>query len=266
MPKHYIETNFDLIEVKATPAVALLDELMAEGYDGPVTAAVRDQLWLYGWVNLHSRLRDGSISRFGWGPGAREITPRHLEQFELQETRDELTVTTLLGAVPKFLANLQAGKYDPDRDTTIASFFLTYALVRFRTIAHPKWADDTLRRNYELGEVQPWDEWYNSDAAATAFTSPDHADAVADYLAVRRAAVQAVKKASLLQRPVVLGVLRGKTHPEIAAELGITPKAVEHRLASFRQKFAWTYRPKLRGDQDVAEDEGPWNVLAAFTA
>jgi DNA-directed RNA polymerase specialized sigma24 family protein len=253
MPQHRIRTNFSLIEVKKAAAADLLSNLDAERYKGPVTSTVIDQLWLYGWVNLHARLSDGGIARLGSGPGARDITEQHLERFVVQSTRDDLVHTTLEGAVPRFVTVLQQGRYDPEKGTTIATYFTGFTFSRFRTQVHPKWADQTMRHEYELGQVQPDDEWYSAARAV-----PDHADDVVHDLALRQAVIQVVKNiASITERPVALGILRGQTHSEIAAELGITPKAVEHRLASLRKK-AWTYRPDTSSDEAEYVDNTNW--------
>ena len=239
MPTHTLHTNFAIIEVKGDAAADLLAELHHERYEGPTTRAVTDQLWLYGWVNLHARLSDGGIARLGAAPGAREITERDLDRFTIQSTRDDLVCSTLEGAVPKFVSDvLSAGRYDPHRDTTIATYFTNYTFRRFRSQIHPKWADETKRHEYELGAIQTTDEWYSA-----AGTTPDHADDVLHALSAHQTAVYVIKHfANLTERPVALGVLRGQTHNEIAADLGITPKAVERRLASFRNK-AWRHRP-----------------------
>lgn len=239
MPTHTLHTNFAIIEVKGDTAADLLAELHHERYEGPTTRAVTDQLWLYGWVNLHARLSDGRIAHLGAAPGAREITERDLDRFTIQTTRDDLVCSTLEGAVPKFVSDvLSTGRYDPHRDTTIATYFTNYTFRRFRSQIHPKWADETKRHEYELGAVQTTDEWYSA-----AGTTPDHADDVLHALSAHQTAVYVIKHfANLTERPVALGVLRGQTHNEIAADLGITPKAVERRLASFRNK-AWRHRP-----------------------
>ena len=217
MPSHTLHTNFAIIEVKGDAAADLLAELHHERYEGPTTRAVTDQLWLYGWVNLHARLSDGGIAHLGAAPGAREITERDLDRFTIQSTRDDLVCSTLEGAVPKFVSDvLSTGRYDPHRDTTIATYFTNYTFRRFRSQIHPKWADETRRHEYELGAVQTTDEWYSA-----AGTTPDHADDVLHALSAHQTAVYVIKHfANLTERPVALGVLRGQTHNEIAADLG----------------------------------------------
>lgn len=239
MSHRNMNTDFPLIQVKGSAAADLLAELEAEHYEGPVTRTVTDQLWLYGWATLHARLNDGGIARLGARPGAREVTERDLDRLAIQSTRDDLVIDTLVRAVPNFVTVLKEGRYNPEAGTTIATFFAGFAFGGFRVTVHPTWANETIRREYELGQLLTSDEWYST--ADPVF--PDDPSA-----AVHQAVVYVIKKiATMAERPVVLGLLRGQTHREIAAALGITPKAVEHRLASVRKR-AWTHRPLTRRD------------------
>lgn len=229
--------EFGLIHVKGDQATALLDELRSEGFAGPITKLVTDQLWLYGWKVMHARLSDRGIASLGAAPGAREITSRHIEHWDMPTTRDELAFTTLERAVPGYMKRLKEGSYDPYRNTTLATFFAGFVYKCFRTVIHPKWANDLMKRQYELGRVEDAYEYLAE------LQVPDFAPETIERLALYLAIIRVVKKvATIEERAIMVGLLRGQTQSEIAAELGLTTKTIEHRLAALRRR-AWKYRP-----------------------
>lgn len=237
MSSDSLGSGFYLVEVKGDDAAKVLEALSDEGYAGTMASVVSNQLAAYAWPVLHAKLLDGTIATLGRGLGAREVTADHIARWSLQATRDELVSQTVSDAVPAFMTNVQRGGYDPTRGTTLATFFTGFAFTRFRTYVHPKWANGLLKREYELGQVDAKDE------NPAAFVVPDFSPEVIERIALHRAIVDLVKHAATLnERAVVLGLLRGMTESEIAAQLCITTGAVEKRLAALRRK-SWRYHP-----------------------
>lgn len=211
--------------------------LAAAGFTGPLRTALEDELWLYGWKVLQSKLRDGSLLRV-----QTHLPPLYLSDDDYRtlhdsaETRESLAIDTLILAVPFMVKKLIQGKWDPRRsrssNPSLGTYFTVACAIQFRD-AHRAW--HTRRINEIRAQVRTLEE-----ATHVHDRDPHH-------IVENRFRLRAVLKAATLEeRLICAGLLADKDRADIASELGISVKALEGRIYRLRQRtFEGLGAPRL---------------------
>jgi RNA polymerase sigma factor (sigma-70 family) len=144
------------------------------------------------------------------------------------DTVAELAQETVAKALRHFHDDvLVPGKWDYRRGTTLRTYFIGQCLIRFANIYRRWWADEA--RHGRATRTAPVD-------------APRSADPVADSPEVRLTQQDEVARAlSRVRNPNVRRALvlhgAGMTYTEIAADLNVTPKAVERMIANERDRM-----------------------------
>lgn len=209
----------------ADDPTSLLQELQAANYQGPRLQMLTDDLWVYGWDVMRGMVRTGTIARVQTGLPHRTMTVEDRQTLhDSAEQRETLIVEALMKAVPTFPRLLASGFYDPDK-SALASYFTGWVTRHFWS-AYKQWS---IKRHRELTtlaalraqgpELEPY-----QDLALT------HDQ--------RQALLVILKKATVEQKAIMLGLATDQTHAAIGAKMGLTSKAVEYRVARLRDT-AW---------------------------
>lgn len=218
----------------ADDPTSLLQELRAANYQGPRYLMLTDDLWLYGWDVMRGMVRTGTIDRVQTGLPHWAMTVEDRQTLhDSAEEREALILDALMRAVPTFPKLLASGFYDPDK-SALTSYFTGWVTRHFWS-AYKRWS---LKRQRELAtlaalrahgpELEPY-----QDLALT------HDQ--------RQALLLILKKATVEQKAVMLGLANDETHAVIGAKMGLTSKGVEYRVARLRDT-AWSLVERGRID------------------
>ncbi|MFE9220790.1 RNA polymerase sigma factor [Streptomyces lavendulae] len=138
------------------------------------------------------------------------------------DTAGELAGMTVAVALRTFRDKLSQGKgWDPERGTRARTFFVGQCLLCFPD-EYRRW-----NRDSQIGAVLPLPDL--EDARACQINDPVF------LTEIRSDAGELLKRADTRTRSVLVAVAYGLSHPEIADQLGLTPKAVEMLLYRFRK-------------------------------
>ncbi|MFK0202739.1 RNA polymerase sigma factor [Streptomyces lavendulae] len=138
------------------------------------------------------------------------------------DTAGELAGITVAVALRTFREKLIQGKgWDPERGTRARTFFVGQCLLCFPD-EYRRW-----NRDSRMGAVLPLPDL--DDARARQINDPVF------LTEIRSDADELLKRADTRTRSVLIAVAYGLSHPEIADQLGLTPKAVEMLLYRFRK-------------------------------
>ncbi|WP_039827643.1 sigma-70 family RNA polymerase sigma factor [Nocardia testacea] len=208
----------------------LVEALAAQGYPENLRTALEHQLWLYGWRVLRGMVQDLSILRVETGlPSLSINTDDYRTLHDSTEVREELVLDTLAKAVPFMINQLVHGKWDPSRSASsnpkLGTYFVTACAFKFRDV-YKAWH----RRRVE--EIRVF-------LAATQLADPSMQASISnpdDITAARSQLRHILRAATFEERLICAGLLADKPHTDIAADLGISAKALEGRLYRLRQR------------------------------
>lgn len=210
--------------------LATVARLRDVGFQGPVYESFIKDLYIYAWPVMLSTIRTGSIVSIQTGLPPRSI-PADVRQVlhDSSPEREDLALDSIARAVPKFMASLKSGRWDPAKGRGLRTFFIGACVYAF-------WQE------YDLWVV----ERRNRLAAIARLASVDGDPCGStDDLEARhdcREAVELLLEKAVQKSPELGAILRcllaGMTAAEAARELGYSERAVEGRLYQFR-KTAW---------------------------
>lgn len=207
----------------------LYEQLRADGFTGLRFEELRDGLWEYGWKAMRRWMRDGTIierCRERYIFFAAPYTEVE-EMMRRGDVRDEIAVERVSHAIAVFMQALAKGSWDPDRGSTLRTYFVGRCLMSFRD-AYRSWAG-AYRRQLENSLDGIW------RGIMPIPDGPGHALTAHELFVLRETLDLILDDASREERAVCLLILRyGATQEEIAEQLGTTRKAVERRLARVR--------------------------------
>jgi DNA-directed RNA polymerase specialized sigma24 family protein len=210
----------------STDPEALLEQLAAEGFSGALSKRFSDDLWVYGFDVLRGMVRTGSIDKVNTGTAHGTIGPEDRRLLhESAPERDALVVDTLVRTVPAFIKGLRRGNWRAAGGASLETYLIGACARRFWDV-YASWAG--ARRRHLL----------TMDTVGSSLREEIGELSAAERLAQRDALRAIVAQASPEQRAILGGLWDGKTHQQIAAELGLTEAGVGGRLYRLRGK-AW---------------------------
>lgn len=211
-------------------------------------AQIEDDLWLHGFRVLKGALRTGAIVTMCREAGVPlTMTDEHLRTLHSSiEDREELTVETLLRAVPYFRQKvLEAGRWDPTRSTK-HTFFIGCCLRAFGGV-FARWVR---ARKVRLGELGFGLSESTLDQALLRRTSTSP-EATAGHRDTLRTIMKYARPEA---RMICFLILRDLTYAEIGERLdGISARAVEGHMSRLRRTVG---RLARRGQIDPLQIPG----------
>lgn len=220
--------------------VTLLAELNTHGWQGPTLDLLTEDLWLYGWDVLRGLIRRRKLP--GYQPHLTEESWIILR--DSSEHRDAVTLDTLGQAIPKFLASLREGNYDPTR-SSLGTYFIGRCAIEFRPIAE-RWQNQRIQTAHELSDVS-----WSTIPLPTALNPARHG-----YTRILLA--RALNTLNFTDRAVMVATLQGYAQTDIAEHMGLTPRAVEGILYRARRRLRSSSSGHALWSQllDAADDFG----------
>lgn len=210
----------------------LLAEMAGAGWTGPRVKAFKDDLWTYGWDVLRGLIRDRQIRTIPAGMPPVMLSEESWAMLnESTDERHEVVLDTLERAIPKFLADLEGGKYDPRR-SALGTFFIGCCAKVFRDVARG-WQNRRSREQYELASFD-WDGVFGGLPI----------DDVERRLDLRKAVADILRGVTPPQRAALIHFyLEDRSQGEVAALMKITAKAVDGHLFRARRAAYSTVSP-----------------------
>ena len=210
--------------------LAAVERVRHANFRGPIYEAFVADLYRYAWPVTLDAIRTGSITSIRTGV-ARSGIPSDERQLlhDSSAEREDLALASIARAVPKFMATLRAGRWDPAKGKSLRSFFIGACAYAF-------WQEYELwsaQRRRQLLAITGLARRASSDKGLANYLEEhqDYREAVEILLA------KAGKK-SLELEVILRCLLSGMTVPEVAEKLGYSERAVEGRMYQFR-KTAW---------------------------
>lgn len=199
-----------------------------------------DDLWVYAWRVMKAFIRKNMVGRihrrYTGGPGWIPISPEDLVVLAHSEAeRDALALDVITIAVPAFRRNaLQRNQWSASGGASLRTWFIGTCVLSFPR-AYKKW---TRARGTHLREVAAG---HGVDIEAVATILTDLAIERRDDLSEmvwRREQLRPLLAVAQPMTLTILGLLmQGLTHAEVADALHLTPKQIENRLRSLRQRL-----------------------------
>lgn len=219
--------------VDLSAQAALVQRIVRAGCAGPEYEALAIDLVDYGRRVLIAWVRDGSI----YARCAQAKRPAQVSQQEREvlrhdgEEREQLADEVVVRALARFTRDaLQGGGWKPDGGRALRSYFVTTCVQDFSAGF----------RQWKRGHKQPPTDAYGLDPTVDAMADTgakynwDLADDVASRLDL---AEQLAKGMSEPMRRIAEGLIADKTRAQIAAELGMSVRAVEGHVYRYRQSL-----------------------------
>lgn len=165
--------------------------------------------------------------------------------------RREIVLDTAVSAMDFFLDyGLRRENWDFRHGATLKTYFIGACLCCFSTVCTNRWKKQTVEEAFirTASMIESNDGEHDLDPIAAI---PDSQTDVATLVATRDYAARTFKQIGDETVRTVLGMrMSGMTQVDAAAEVGMTPKAVERRLHTQRRKLR---PPTVTGN---SEDEG----------
>jgi hypothetical protein len=207
---------------------------------GPEYHRLFDDLWVYAWRVMKALIRKNMVGqiyrRYTGGPGWNPISPEDLVVLAHSEAeRDALALDVIAIAVPAFRRNaLLRQQWSASGGASLRTWFIGTCVLNFPR-AYKKW---TRARGTHLREVATG-RGLDLDIVATTLT--DLAVARRDDLPEMVWQREQLRQLLAVAQPMTLTILgllmQGLTHVEVADALRLTPKQIESRLRSLRQRL-----------------------------
>ncbi|MFC4066719.1 hypothetical protein [Actinoplanes subglobosus] len=243
------------VELTSTPQRRLAEHRLAEHqlieqvrfemsidrpWDGKAYRQLSDDLWLYAWPVVKAFLRTHRLQQVldRCAPGRRvPIRPEDMVVLTNSEAaRDELALDIIAAAIEHFrtYAIVRRKWVASTMGVSLRTYFINACALQFPR-AYEKWAKE------RAGELDRLAARHDVD-----FEQVGHqlAGNIAADVAQRVDLARIIEAATPTTK-LILGMLaEGMTQVQIAAELRVTVKAVERRLANFRKRVRTTgYAP-----------------------
>ncbi|WP_346139533.1 sigma-70 family RNA polymerase sigma factor [Streptomyces coeruleofuscus] len=212
---------------------ALVAFLRRSGFEGPHYQQFITELMAYGWRTLSSWSASGHIFKRTARMG-RPVSPAMMPEVWAYEDRTQVVTDTVLKGSTLFREHgLVRGKWSPDGGASLTTYFVGAAVLAFRPV-YIRWY-----KAHHLGQAELDHRTADTDDVLLAqHDIPDQRATDPAYTAATRDHINRMRP--LLpdeQLREALGwVTLGYTHAEAAAKVGLTPKALERRLARARTK------------------------------
>ncbi|MBL1103906.1 sigma-70 family RNA polymerase sigma factor [Streptomyces sp. 5-8] len=212
---------------------ALVAFLHRSGFEGPHYQQFITELMAYGWRTLSSWSASGDIFKRTARVG-RPVPPAMLPETWAYEDRTQVVTDTVLKGSALFREHgLVRGKWSPDGRASLATYFVGAAVLAFRPV-YIRWY-----KAHHLGQAELDHRTADTDDVLDAqhdipdqrATDPAHTAATLDHINRMRPLLPDEQL-----REALGWVTLGYTHAEAAAKVGLTPKALERRLARARTK------------------------------
>ncbi|MFF0205784.1 sigma-70 family RNA polymerase sigma factor [Streptomyces sp. NPDC005017] len=213
---------------------ALVAFLRRSNFEGPHYQQFIAELMSYGWRTLSTWSASGHIFERSARMG-RPVSPAMMpsEAWTYEDRTQVVTDTVLKGRTLFHEHGLVRGKWSPDGGASLTTYFVGAAVLAFRPV-YIRWY-----KAHHLGQAELQHRTADTDDVLDAqqdipdqrATDPAHTAATRDHVSRLRPLLpdEQVREA--------LGwVTLGYTHAEAAAKVGLTPKALERRLARVRTK------------------------------
>uniref|UniRef100_UPI0006E2648E RNA polymerase sigma factor n=1 Tax=Streptomyces hirsutus TaxID=35620 RepID=UPI0006E2648E len=214
---------------------ALLAFLRRSGFEGPHYQQFIAELMDYGWRTLHSWSSSGHIFHRTARIGRPVPTAMQPDAWAYEDRTQVVTDTVVKGSTLFREHGLVRGKWSPDGGASLTTYFVGAAVLAFRPV-YIRWY-----RTHQLGQAELDHRSADTDDVLYAqhdipdqrATDPAHAAATRDHIHRLRPLLPGEQL-----REALGWITLGYTHAEAAAKVGMTPKALERRLARVRTKIS----------------------------
>ncbi|MFF4666998.1 RNA polymerase sigma factor [Streptomyces sp. NPDC001282] len=214
---------------------ALVTFLGRHDFEGPHYKKFISELMDYGWRTLSAWTATGHIfertARMG-----RPVPPTMTPGVWGYEDRTQVVTDTVIKGSTLFREHgLVRGKWNPAGGASLTTYFVGAAILAFRPV-YIRWY-----KVHHLGQAELNHHTADTDDVLYAqrdipdqrATDPAHAAATMDYISRLRPLLPDEQL-----REALGWVTLGYTHAEAAVKVGLTPKALERRLARARTKVS----------------------------
>lgn len=208
----------------------LLRDLDAAGWSGGRLAALRDDLYMYGWDVLRGMVRSRRIVAVKSGVPVTQLSITEWARLSEPAERDQVTLDVLARAVPKLINSMQSGQWNPDR-SSLQSYFIGRCAREFKDVIRARRPKQLRLDKQQVGVANA----YIEQLAAR----DDPAQQAVDRRFI--AEIASASGVSSTTRAVMAQLAQGYTHREIGMHLGLTAKAVERHVSRLRG-VAWGMR------------------------
>lgn len=222
--------------------LATVARLRDADFQGPVYERFINDLYRYAWPVMLDAIRTGSIVSIATGLPPRSI-PADVRQLlhDSSPEREDLALDSIARAVPKFMASLKNGRWDPAKGRSLKSFFIGACAYAFRQ-EYDLWIVARRNRLTAITSLAR-EDGDRCGLAEDLEARHDYRDAVG--LLLEKATQKSAELGAILRC-----LLAGMTAAEAARELGCTERAIEGRLYRFR-KTAWDLVQRGRIDPSL---------------
>ena len=226
---------------------ALVAFLRRSGFEGSHYRQFIAELMTYGWRTLSHWSASGHIFRRTARMGRPVPSTMLPETWAYEDRTQVVTDTVLKGSILFREHGLVRGKWNPEGGASLTTYFVGASVLAFRPV-YLRWY-----RTHHLGQAELDHRGADGDDVLYArhdipdqrATDPQRAAATRDHLSRLRPLLPDEQL-----REALGWVTLGYTHAEAAVRVGMTPKALERRLARVRTKVL------ASGLQQVRPGEG----------
>ncbi|WP_079171243.1 MULTISPECIES: sigma-70 family RNA polymerase sigma factor [unclassified Streptomyces] len=214
---------------------ALVAYLRRKGFTGPQYRAFIAELMDYGWRTLSGWSASGHIFERTARMGRPVPEPLLPTAWDYEDRTQVVTDTIVKGTALFREHGLVRGKWSPDGGAGLTTYFVGAGILAFRPV-YIRWS-----RAHRLGQAELEHRSADTDDVLYAqrdipdqrAVNPEHAAATFDSISRIRPLLPDEQL-----REALGWVTLGYTHAEAAVKVGLTPKALERRLARARTKVS----------------------------
>ncbi|MFC5008729.1 sigma factor-like helix-turn-helix DNA-binding protein [Dactylosporangium cerinum] len=226
-----IEAESELDADRAEEARLIAEVRRRNVCEGPAWDVLHDRLWIYAWKTLQRKIASGEISALvsKHDPfGDLHLSPEDAVVLRRSpDDRAELAIDVIRTALEDFKRNaVLKGKWSPTAGASLTTYFLGTCALHFRR-TYWTWSEERFGRLERTAARFGIDTTY----VERHFRAID-SDASVDPWRLELAQFL-LSKADPLTKTIFLLKVRGLTHAEIAAEIGMSTAAVSSRVRRF---------------------------------
>ncbi len=230
-------SSLDADDVRAAQArldeARLVDDILATGFDGQSYQQLSDDLWLYSFPVMKVLIRTGKITALVRRHAPTRVFTMHPEDQAVLaksvEERDALAVDVIIKALADFKRNALGKRgWDPAGGASLRTYFIGTCALNFPDAYHA-WSARRAERLDKIAHAHKVDLSRLGEQVGT-LADPYEAAATRDI------ARRIVKEAPPATKLILGLILQDLTMAQIAAELGLTERAVEGRLYRLRRR------------------------------